>query len=198
MQALYVYGCSHVYGDGLRSRSRESFVAQLGNRLKILTANRGSCGASVKETAHRISIGSHAARSVVLVLWPNFSRSCVIKQHKYKKISVSLTRDKKFFSIDKSFEFTYYQKYADSDFTFTRESYILRAQQHCRSQGIRILHMFVDQDREVSEFITPQLSVPRFDCFRLGYPVAPDGAHMGPEGHCEYARIIADKISSFL
>ena len=191
MQVLYVYGCSHVYGDGLRDRLRESFVSQLGNRLKILTANRGSCGASVKETAHRISTESHAARSVVLVLWPNYSRSCVIHKDYYKKISSTL-------NADKSFEFAYYRQYADYDFTFTRESYILYAQRHCQSQGIRILHMFVDQDREVSEFITPQLSVPRFDCFRLQYPIAADGRHMGPEGHCEYARIIADKISSFL
>lgn len=191
MQVLYVYGCSHVYGDGLQDRSRESFVSQLGNRLKILTANRGSRGASVKETAHRISSHSYFPGSVVLVLWPNFSRSCVIHKDYYKKISVTL-------NSDKELEFAYYRQYADSDFTFTRESYILRAQQHCDTQCTRILHMFVDQDREVSEFITPQLSVPRFDCFRLQYPIAADGCHMGPEGHCEYARIIADKMSSFL
>lgn len=191
MQVLYVYGCSHVYGDGLQSRSSESFVAQLGNHLKTLTANCGSCGASVKETAHRITAKLYPPRSTVLVLWPNFSRSCVIHKDHYKKISSTL-------NSDKLFELAYYRQYADHDFTFTRESYILRAQQHCRSQGVGIFHMFVDADREVSSFITPQLSVPRFDQFRLLYPVAADGAHMGPEGHHAYAQIIADKISSFL
>jgi hypothetical protein len=190
MQVLYVYGCSHVYGDGLRDRSRESFVSQLGSRLKILTANRGSCGASVKETSHRISAHSYFPGSVVLVLWPNFSRDCVIHKEHYEKISSTL-------HANKQFEFAYYRNYADYDFTYTRESYILRAQQHCVSQGIRILHMFVDKNCEVADFISTQLPVPRFDNFRLNYPFALDGAHMGAEGHAEYARIIADKISSF-
>jgi len=90
MSKLLVFGCSNTYGQGLPDcnwgwdedmlpPSKMGWPHVVGNLLGREVVNYSFPGASVKETMFRVKQADISKDDMVIILWPHYSRTCIIK-----------------------------------------------------------------------------------------------------------------------
>lgn len=110
---IVAFGCSYTYGHGLPdcleddkitqgpNPSNLSFSALLAKQLNYQCVNLGKSGNSNKEIWHDVLNFKFQEKDIAVITWTYFSRFCIIKSDKIKRIN-PWTKEEKLFYMNYS------------------------------------------------------------------------------------------------
>ena len=200
MNNLVVFGCSHTTGMGIEHpdslRSRNAWPHVLGKLMNLNVINNGIEGSGCKETSYKVLNYDFHKNDVVVVLWPQIIRNCIIKKNSVIRLKPWETPHGNDLHAD--YWFKYFQ--SDSDDIFSNFMYITATEKMLENKVSSIIHSFDDTDDFLKIFETKKVlksfyKKPFYSTYKK-YGKGKDGIHLNEKAHKMFANDLYDHIKN--
>ena len=208
MNNLVVFGCSHTTGMGIDYHnslsSTNAWPHVLGKLMNLNVINKGIEGSGCKETSYKILNYDFRKNDVVVVLWPQIIRNCIIKKNSVIRLKPWET-PKIIKNVDKDgndshgdYWFRYFQ--SDSDDIFSNFMYITATEKMLENKVSSIIHSFDDTDDFIKIFKTKKVlksfyKKPFYSTYKK-YGKGKDGMHLNEKAHKMFANDLYNHIKN--
>ena len=210
---LVTFGCSHTFGAGLpdvwdfenhtpiftQGPSKYAWPQLLADKLNIECVNAGQPGASNKEVWYHIINTKFKKNDIVIILWPQLPRWCIIRKDRIDRIGpfafdnkTAMTRDE----VSRSKSYLKYMYEENDHFTdyFMRVDYVTMFLKN----KIKILKHY-ESMKTISHpdwFISQFKKETFLEDVLHKHPKALDDEHAGEEGNKVFATSIYNEIKN--
>jgi hypothetical protein len=195
MSRLIVFGCSHTYGHGLddcyhdtSKPSKLVWGSVIAKQLNRQLINKSFPGASNKYIWDQIINTQFETGDLVIILWSYMSRNTILLG-KNKVVHLSHAH------LDTDEKSAAYFKHLHSNYDSRRmtELYIRDATNYLETTGAEFYQLIANKYEDSLFGGIAHLDL-YIDDYRVDYPKAMDGNHMGVSGNIKFASDILTRI----
>ena len=214
MNNLVVFGCSHTTGMGINYEDSNNHTGEinknawphvLGKLINLNVINNGIEGSGCKETSYNVLNYDFHKNDVVVVLWPNIIRNCIIKKNSVIRLKPWETPYGN--NLHADYWFKYFQ--SDSDDIFSNFMYITATEKILENKVSSITHSFHDKNLlkifddtddflkifETKKVLKSFYRKPFYSTYKK-YGKGKDGIHLNEKAHKMFANDLYNHIKN--